>query len=91
MDNDNRKETTKELPKKQTTVKIYINNIENTDVAEDLLEEMQPSVTQNARIINEAEDIKIELILTDKVDKFSDNFKNKHPQYSLTIIDMGQK
>lgn len=72
--------------------KIYISNIENTDEAEDLLDEMQPSISQNAKIINENKnEIKIEIYFADGDDNFVEKFTDKHPHYTLTVIDMGKK
>ena len=71
--------------KKQSTAILYISNIDNTDEAEDILDEMQPSVSQNAKIINDSAEITIEIPIKGDIEKFAANFINKYPKYILRI------
>ena len=68
------------------SAKLLIYNIENTKKAEELLSEMQPTVALNAKILNDTDSIKIEIIMKDLPKSFVTNFKNKHPQYNITEI-----
>ena len=85
------KETENATQKKQTSAILYISNIDNTDEAEDLLEEMQPSVSQNAKIINDSAEITIEISMKGDIEKFAANFITKYPKYILRIKDEPQK
>lgn len=81
----------KTAQQKQTPSKIIISNIESTDVAEDILDELDPSISRNAKILNNTNNLKIEIILNDDIDKFTTHFIAKHPKYQLTIENDGEK
>ena len=85
------KEKDKTAPQKQTPAKIIISNIESTDVAEDILDEMNPSISRNAKIVNNTDSLRIEIILNNDIDKFTTHFIAKHPKYQVTIENEGEK
>ena len=85
------KEKEKTATQKQTPAKIIISNIESTDVAEDILDELNPSISRNAKIVNNTDSLRIEIILNDDIDKFTTHFIAKHPKYQVTIENEGEK
>lgn len=85
------KGTDKAAPQKQTPTKIIISNIESTDAAEDILDEMKPSISSNAKILNNTDNLKIEIILNDDIDNFTTHFIAKHPKYQITIENDDKK
>ena len=88
---NDRKEPENTAQKKQSSAVLYISNIDNTDEAEDLLDEMQPSISQNAKIINDSAEITIEIPMKGDIEKFAANFITKYPKYILRIKDEPQK
>lgn len=87
--NKNKKETPPADGFKST--RLYISQIEDTKRAEELLEEMQPSVALNAKILNDTDSIQIEIIMSEEVEKFETKFKKKYPQYKVVKVYNYQK